>query len=218
MRALIASVWIENFAWFWGRKFSAPGGKRHPSGLAGSVSSYGKAGRDPFIRCMATAMHDNPVCFNSPTPQFKTLANEIYMIFSAKSLRRKKCKWNIKYIIKFQYDSERVRPFEIENYFLPNGWLLLKQNQGFPIFCVAIVWGLQNLEAVQLIWQILNLNRLPARIQTQSTKRVQTFLIFFVSSVAAIIFHTLQASNKLSTCLTFCTNNMCPIIFSTLLH
>ena len=46
------------------------GGKGHSKALAaGSVSSYGKAGLpDPFIRCMVAAMHDNPVCFNSPTP------------------------------------------------------------------------------------------------------------------------------------------------------
>ena len=38
--------------------------------LTASVSSYGKAGPDSFIRCMvtATAMHGNPVCFNGQLP------------------------------------------------------------------------------------------------------------------------------------------------------
>ena len=66
-----------------GASFSAPRGKRQASALGGSVSSYGKArGLDPFIRCMAAAMHDNPVCFNGPSPQTRTLTNELDRISS----------------------------------------------------------------------------------------------------------------------------------------
>ena len=71
-----------------GASFSAPGGKRQGSALGGSVSSYGKARGllDPFIRCMAAAMHDNPVCFNGPSPQTRTLTNQLDRIFFQKFL------------------------------------------------------------------------------------------------------------------------------------
>ena len=62
-----------------GASFSAPGGKRQGSALGGSVSSYGKARGllDPFIRCMAAAMHDNPVCFNGPSPSNQNLDKSV---------------------------------------------------------------------------------------------------------------------------------------------
>ena len=106
---------LKRGEWAARSNFSAPGGKRHPSALAGSVSSYGKAGLDPFIRCMATAMHHNPVCFNSPNPQFKTLANEFYRIIFPTGQFKTEKNAMVSLEIKSECDSENLRPFVTKN-------------------------------------------------------------------------------------------------------